>query len=196
MDYPGRSPLGNIAQFIVSILFIGIAAPAFCNDAAQNERTWPKATPESVNMEAGPIITLSQEFQTGKLPYVDSMAVIRCGEDVFDRTYSHDYGKLYYKEAHTKGPLNARLTGIYNYFDPQYHPFYQGSDAHTMQSVTKTVTSVLFGIAMYRGEFHATLDTPILKFFETSKVKNLDDRKRRITIKDVLTMQAGFEIGR
>lgn len=62
-----------------------------------------------------------------------------------------------------------------------------------MQSVTKTVTSVLFGVAMYRGDFHATLDTPILKFFDDSKVKNLDDRKRRITIKDVLTMQAGLD---
>jgi beta-lactamase family protein len=186
-------PLGKLTHFIVAVLFISAAAPGFCNGGAQNESTWPKATPESVNMDPAPMIALSQEFETGKLPYVDSMMVIRCGKNVFDRTYSRDYGKLYYTEAHTRGPLNARLTGIYNYFDPQYHPFYQGSDAHTMQSVTKTVTSVLFGVAMYRGEFHATLDTPILKFFDASKVKNLDDRKRRITIKDVLTMQAGFD---
>jgi CubicO group peptidase (beta-lactamase class C family) len=177
----------------MAVLLVSTTAPVFSNDSAQNESPWPKATPESVNMDPASMTSLSQDFEAGKLPYVDSMMVIRCGEDVFDRTYSHDYGELYYTEAHTRGPLNARLTGIYNYFDPQYHPFYHGSDAHTMQSVTKTLTSVLFGVAMYRGEFHATLDTPILKFFDVSKVKNLDDRKRRITIKDVLTMQAGLD---
>lgn len=109
---------------IVAVLVIAESAPLFCNDFAQSESTSPKATPESVNMDAGPMAALSQEFETGKLPNVDSMMVIRCGEEVFYRTYSHDYGKLYYNEAHTRGPLNARLTGIYNYFDPQYHPFY------------------------------------------------------------------------
>jgi CubicO group peptidase (beta-lactamase class C family) len=46
---------------------------------------------------------------------------------------------------------------------------------------------------MQRGDFKASLDTPILKYFGVSKVKNLDDRKRRMTLRDVLTMTAGLE---
>jgi hypothetical protein len=33
-----------------------------------------------------------------------------------------------------------------------------------------TVTSVIIGVAMQRGDFKAGLDTPVLKYFDTSKV--------------------------
>jgi CubicO group peptidase (beta-lactamase class C family) len=62
-----------------------------------------------------------------------------------------------------------------------------------MQSVSKTVTSVIIGAAMLRGDFKAGLDTPVWKYFDTSKVKNVDDRKRRMTLQDLLTMTAGLE---
>ncbi len=169
------------------------ATATLWGQAAHPDHDWPKTTPQSVGIDPAPILSLSADFASGKYPDVDSMLVIRCGKNVFERAYSHDYGKIYYKEAHTRGPLNARLTGIYNYFDPRYHPYYEGTDAHTMQSVTKTVTSVTIGIAMTRNEFHATLDTPILQFFDVSKVKNVDDRKRRITLRDLLTMRSGLD---
>jgi len=123
---------------------------------------------------------------------VDSFEVFRCGSEVFKRKYAHNYAQIYAQEARTKGPLNARLTGPYNYFDPDWHPYYHGSDMHTMQSITKTVTSVIFGAAMNRGDFRADLNTPVLKFFDASKVRNVDDRKRRITLRNVLTMTTGL----
>jgi CubicO group peptidase (beta-lactamase class C family) len=64
---------------------------------------------------------------------------------------------------------------------------------HTMQSVSKTVTSVIIGIAMTRGDFKAGIDTPVLKYFDVAKVKNVDERKRRMTLKDVLTMTTGLD---
>src|SRR6266404_8666341 len=64
---------------------------------------------------------------------------------------------------------------------------------HTMQSVSKTVTSVIIGVAMNRGDFKAGVDTPVLKFFDVAKVKNVDEGKRRMTLRDVLTMTAGLE---
>jgi len=45
---------------------------------------------------------------------MDSITVFRCGKKVFERTYPHDYAKIYGKEAGKRGPLNARLTGRYN----------------------------------------------------------------------------------
>jgi CubicO group peptidase (beta-lactamase class C family) len=50
----------------------------------------------------------------------------------------------------------------------------------------------VIGTAVTRKEFPA-LDTPMLKFFDESKVKNIDERKRRITIKHLLTMSDGMD---
>ena len=124
---------------------------------------------------------------------MDGFAVYRCGKKVFERTYQHDYAKIYGKQAKEKGPLNARLTGRYNYFDPEWHPYFHGTDLHTMQSVSKTVTSVIIGIAKERGDFKAGVDTPVLHWFDVAKVKNVDERKRRMTLRDVLTMTTGLQ---
>src|SRR5438105_436830 len=139
---------------------------------------WAKAAPASVGLDEKPLAALDADLASGKYALVDSFAVFRCGSDVFERTYSHDYGTIYAKQAKTRGPLNARLTGPYNYFDPAWHPYYHGSHLHTMQSVSKTTSSVIVGIAVTRGDFKAGLDTPILKYFDAAKVKNVDERKR------------------
>jgi CubicO group peptidase (beta-lactamase class C family) len=141
----------------------------------------------------GTLANLDADIAAGKYPLVDRMLVVRCGAIVYDRKYLHDYGKIYSKEARTKGPLNARLTGPYNYFDPNWHPYYHGSDEHTMQSVSKTVTSVTLGIAISRKDFTVDLDTPVLKYFDPAKVARVDDRKRHLTIRHLLTMTTGLD---
>ena len=182
----------SLVYLEMSTLFLTAVSLNLCGQSNHEDKYWPTAAPETVSIDSAPLAAMDADFASGKYPNVDSMLVIRCGKNVYERTYRHDYGKIYYNEAHTRGPLNARLTGIYNYFDPHYHPYYEGSDAHTMQSVTKTITSVTIGVAMARNEFHAKLDSPIIQFFDVAKVKNLDDRKRRITLRDLLTMRSGL----
>jgi CubicO group peptidase (beta-lactamase class C family) len=80
----------------------------------------------------------------------------------------------------------------YNYYCPDWHPYYQGSDLHTLQSVTKGVVSIVIGIAMQRGEL-PDLGAAALDFFEDYEIKNLDGRKRRMTLEDLLTMRSGLE---
>jgi CubicO group peptidase (beta-lactamase class C family) len=138
-------------------------------------------------------LALDSDLAAGKYSLVDSVGVYRCGKVVFERKYDHDYGQIYGQEAKTRGPLNARLTGPYNYFDPAWHPYFHGTELHSMQSVSKTVSSVILGIAKTRGDFKANLDTPLLHYFDLSKVKNVDDRKRRITLRHVLTMTTGLD---
>ncbi len=154
---------------------------------------WVKATPASVGLDEKVLDAFDKELASGKYGLVDSFTVFRCAKEVYAKKYAHDYGKIYGKQAKETGPLNARLTGPYNYFDPAWHPYYKGTDLHSMQSVSKTVTSVILGIAMTRGDFKAGLDTPVLKYFDAAKVKNIDDRKRRLTLKTVLTMTTGLE---
>ena len=153
---------------------------------------WPKGAPADVGLNANKLAEFDADLAAGKYALVDSFQVFRCGKEVFERKYSHDYSKIYATEARTKGPLNARLTGPYNYFDPYWHPYFHGTDLHSMQSVSMTLTSVIYGIAMTRGDFKAALNTPVLKYFDAAKVKNVDERKRRMTLKDVLTMTTGL----
>jgi CubicO group peptidase (beta-lactamase class C family) len=121
------------------------------------------------------------------------MLVIRHGKVAYDRSYPRDYDKIYEGSVRQAGALNAQdFTGPYNYFNPWWHPFYRRGDLHTLQSVTKTVTSAVIGVAVTRNEF-PSLDTPVLKFFDSAKVKNVDERKRRMTIRHLLTMSAGLE---
>jgi CubicO group peptidase (beta-lactamase class C family) len=160
---------------------------------AQSPETWPVATPQALGLDPKELDALDADVAAGKYGYVDSMLIIRHGRLVYDRSYRHDYGQIYGKEAKEPGALNAHdPTGPYNYFNPWWHPFYRRGDLHSMQSVTKTVTSVVIGVARARGEF-PDLSTPILKFFDESKVANVDERKRRVTIRHLLTMTGGFD---
>jgi CubicO group peptidase (beta-lactamase class C family) len=155
---------------------------------------WATASPASVGLDEQVLRKLDKDMASGTYSQMmDSFAVFRCGKKVFERTYPHDYAKIYGKEAGERGAYNMRLTGRYNYFDPYWHPYYHGTDLHTMQSVSKTVTSVILGAAIERGDFKASLDTPVLKYFDPSKVKNVDDRKRRMTLRHLLTMTSGLE---
>ena len=188
LQYSFRAAGIRSAVFISALLAAGTLA------AAPTQHTDPVlASPATVGIDAEPLAALDADIASSKFPLVDSLLVMRCGEVVFDRRYPHDYAATYGKEAHTKGPLNARLTGRYNYFDPAWHPYYHGTDEHTMQSVSKTVTSATIGIAMARGDFKAPLSTPVLHYFDESKVKNVDARKRRMNLRDLLTMTSGLD---
>jgi CubicO group peptidase (beta-lactamase class C family) len=154
---------------------------------------WPVTAPNAVGLDSNTLAALDVDIAAGKYGLVDSILIIRDGKQALARSYAHDYGKIYGELAKHEGPLNHDVNGPYNYFSAEFHPFYQHSDLHTMQSVSKTVTSITIGIAMSRKEFPADLDAPILKYFDDYKIANLDERKRRITLRNLLTMTAGLE---
>src|ERR1700757_1793433 len=156
-------------------------------------KEWPIAQPSAVGLDPAALTALDADIASGKYGLVDSMLIIRDGKQALARSYAHDYAKIYGELARHEGPLNHDVNGPYNYFSAEFHPYYQHSDLHTMQSVSKTVTSITIGIAMGRKEFPADLDTPVLKYFDEYKIANVDDRKRRITLRDLLTMSAGLE---
>ena len=72
--------------------------------------------------------------------------------------------------------------------------YFNGSSAqqaHEMQSVTKSVTSLVMGIAIDQGRFKIT--DKLLDFFpEYTDIHNMDDRKRAITLASALSMQSGI----
>jgi CubicO group peptidase (beta-lactamase class C family) len=176
---------------LIGAIALGLAAvPAFGQGPSG---AWPTATPASVGLNAAVLDSIDREITSGRYGNIDRFVVIRHGAVAYDKRYTHDYDAIYRDSVNVNGPLNEHdLTGPYNYYAPWWHPTYRRGELHTLQSVSKTVASVVIGTAVTRGDF-PSLDTPILRFFDTTKVKNLDDRKRRITVRHVLTMTGGFE---
>lgn len=177
-----------IALFIaVWLSGCGRAAPA------ADPAAWPTTSPAAASVNGAVLDSIDSEIARGDYGYVDRMLVIRGGKIVFDKIYHHDYDAAYGDSAKVPSALNASdPTGSYNYFNPWWHPFYRRGDLHSLQSVTKTIASVIIGAAVYRGDF-PSIDTPILTFFDTTKVANIDDRKRQVTVRHLLTMTGGFD---
>ena len=109
------------------------------------------------------------------------MLVVRHGRIAFERSYTHDYDRLF---------VGKGAPGIYNYYDPAWHPFYKRTPLHTMQSVSKSVTSILIGIAIARGEI-PNVDVPVMPYFSAFTVKP-DPRRDRMRLRDVMTMTTGI----
>src|SRR6185295_13155427 len=77
----------------------------------------------------------------------------------------------------------------------QYFNGWGSEDLHTLQSDSKSVTSLLVGIAVQQGKI-SSLDQTVLSFFpEYQKIKNVDDRKSAMTLRDLLTMRTGLDWG-
>ncbi|MFA7332012.1 MAG: serine hydrolase [Candidatus Delongbacteria bacterium] len=169
-----------------------LTAPSSAAQTPWPTKTWPVATPAAVGLDPKILAAFDADLAAGTYGYVDSMLVIRHGKIACERAYPHDYGVIYAQEARTPSALNAHdPAGPYNYFNSWWHPFHRRGELHTLQSVTKTITSILIGVASARREF-PSLDTPLLEFFNGAQLAHVDDRKRRVTLRHLLTMTAGF----
>lgn len=169
------------------------ASTAASAQQAAPGREWPTAAPARVGLNPAVLDSIHAEISAGTYGLVDRMLVIRHGRVAFDRSYPQDYDAAYGDSARSRNALNALdPASPYNYFNPWWHPYYRRGTLHTLQSVTKTITSVIFGVAVTRGDFPA-IDTPVLAFFDTTAVANIDDRKRRMTVRHLLTMTGGID---
>ena len=76
--------------------------------------------------------------------------------------------------------------------DADFYP-YSSAAPHDLASVTKTITSALTGVAVGNGLLK--LDQPLLSFFPGESPANSDDKKRAITIGNLLHMESGLDCG-
>jgi CubicO group peptidase (beta-lactamase class C family) len=75
----------------------------------------------------------------------------------------------------------------------EYFNGWQADGLHTLQSVSKSFTSALVGIAVARGEFKG-VDEKVLDFFPDMKeIAYLDERKKTLRLEDLLTMRSGTD---
>jgi CubicO group peptidase (beta-lactamase class C family) len=75
----------------------------------------------------------------------------------------------------------------------RYFSGYDPEQLHMLQSVTKSFTSAMIGIALDK-EIIAGTETRILDFFgQYTDIANMNDWKRAIRINDILTMRTGVD---
>ena len=144
---------------------------------------WADSTPEREGLDRAALQAFDAELAAGKHGYVDSMLVIRHGRIAYEKTY--DWSKEYARLFAGKG-----APGIYNYYDPGWHPYYRNTRLHTMQSVSKSVTSALIGIAIARGEIPG-VDVKVMTYFSDLGIPP-DPRRDAMALRDVLTMTTGI----
>lgn len=184
----------------LALLLAGVAAPALHPLAAQAPwptEAWAVASPESQGLDREPLVTLDRDIRAGQYGYVDRLVIIRNGYRVMSERYPRDYGTV---SRGMRGPIGCGSDACtapadvheFNYYHPEFHPYYRSWDVHTLQSVTKSVTSALIGIAIRRGEIAGT-QVPLLSFFADYDLSHVDPRLRRATLDDLLTMRTGIE---
>ena len=151
-------------SIILSIYFCIFGVNVYASD---NE--WEFTNPEQEEVNSSILKKLSEEFKSGKHGYVDAFLLIRNEKIIFEQYYENDYklitesirdeqSKILYKN------YGNGSTPQYNYFNPEWHPYYKTTNLHTIQSVSKSVTSALVGIAIERGEIEG-LNTKIINYF-------------------------------
>ena len=162
-----------------------ILALAVCGTAASAAaQEWTRSTPAAEGMDPGPLQELDRQVRAGGLDNVDRLVVVRNGKLVMSERYPRDYASI-------SAGFDMR-PHQFNYQHPDWHPYYMGTDVHSLQSVTKSVTSALIGIAIGRGELPG-VDAPLLPLLADYDTSHTDERLASATLEDLLTMRLGIE---
>ncbi len=161
-------------------------------ETASPAPTWPGAewevsTPAAEGVDPAAIDAIVADIDAGRYGLIDHFLLIRNGRVIADRHWdNHDeYVELLAAQDDTTNHQ-------YNYNHPEWHPLYRDSHLHSLQSVTKSVTSVAFGIAVDEGHI-GDLDGPAWSYFEAYAPDMSDPRRAATTLEDFLTMRSGID---
>lgn len=145
---------------------------------------WEVSTPEAEGVDGEVIKSVEEDVREGKYGLVDKILLIRHGRLIADLEFENDYVALNaeYKQWDSQ----------YSYDNPEWHPFYKGTELHTLQSTTKSVISAVMGVAVDKG-FIEGVDSPAMSFFGAYNPDMSDPRRAAMTLEDMLTMRAGID---
>lgn len=129
---------------------------------------WETAALEDVGVREEPLVGLVQRIRDGTYVNVHSVLLVRAGRLVLEE---------YAPGRTTTGDRFVE---------------WGRDDLHDFHSVTKSVNSLLFGIAMDQGLIE-DVDQRISTFFPEHAVLFADARKGELTLEHFLTMTAGLE---
>lgn len=170
--------------------------PALGQDAPWPTDGWGLSSPAAEGLAAPALADLDRRIRDGEFGYVDRLVVTRHGRLVFNERYDNDYREISRDRISQIGcGFGCSVPGWdhqFNYLHPAWHPYHQGRDVHTLQSVTKSVSATLLAVAIQQGRIGG-VDDPLLPFLERYDLSRLEDGLGTATLEDVLTMRSGIE---
>ena len=176
--------LVTMAIAVGGVAASGVGSAANAQDVPRIGAEWERSNLEAEGLDPAPLLALDSAVQAGEFDNVDRLVVVRNGKLVMSERYPRDY-----REISASFDMRPHQ---FNYQHPDWHPFYMGQDVHSLQSVTKSVTSSLIGIAIARGEI-AGVDAPLLPLLADYDLSGVDDGLQAARLEDLLTMRLGIE---
>ncbi len=183
---------------IIYVLFILLIS---CKNQDKNipfpVASWETSTFEAEGLNRAPFDELESGIEKGVYGNVDQLLLIKNGKLVFDQSFSNDYEEISKGKSGILGCgfmtcKDSTVFGDYNYYHPNWHPYYQNQQVHTLQSVTKSISSIMIGVAINRGDIKGT-DVKVLDFFDDYDLSNVEESLKSATLENLLTMQLGME---
>jgi CubicO group peptidase (beta-lactamase class C family) len=130
--------------------------------------TWSIASAADQGLSVTVLEDMMNDIRAGMFPAIDSIAISKGGVLVFDETI--------------RTTTDFRDSRVNN----------TNPEMHAQFSVSKSITSLVVGIAIDEGHIGG-VDAPYLSLFPYPSYDNWDVRKDDITLEDVLTMRLGLE---
>jgi CubicO group peptidase (beta-lactamase class C family) len=162
----GLSKRARVASRLLGVLLLSF--PFVEPVAARDEL--PRASAESVGIDGAAIAKLVADIRAGNYSDVHSLLVLRSGKLITE--------EYFHGEDERRGQSLGNVR-------------FDAATLHDLRSVSKSVTSALFGIAMASGAI-ADIDAPVLRYFP--EYDDLQTAERlRIRLRDVLSMTSGLE---
>ncbi|MEM0955479.1 MAG: serine hydrolase, partial [Pseudomonadota bacterium] len=153
--------------------------------------TWTQSTPEQEGLRPAPLREFVANIRKGDYGLIDQLLVIRHGRIVVDERFEQDYAAIAAALTPDQYIGINKTDPIYDYDNPDVHPYYQNTNLHSLQSVTKSVTSIAIGIAIDEGYIKG-VNVPAMSFFSKYKTQS-DPRAQAMMLEDLLTMRSGIQ---
>jgi CubicO group peptidase (beta-lactamase class C family) len=184
---------GAIAIAVAFIVILGLDGRA---QAPFPTSSWPASTPAAEGLDPALFAAIASDITSGAYGNIDRVFVTRHGRAVVNDAYPRDYRAISRGQKSVigcgEGCDDPAAMHEFNYFHPNWHPYYQGRPVHTLQSVTKSIAATVVGIGVGRGEITG-VDRPFLPYFADKNLAKIDPRLRAATLDDLLTMRSGIE---
>lgn len=178
---------------VATLIGAGVFA-AGCDTAQQKPASSNGGIANSGWLELRPAVTaLDADLKNGDYGLIDEVLIVHDGQPVVHLTYDRQYETIIDLPNPKDGPFKYDA-GAYAYADVDWHPYYKDTQLHTLMSVTKTITSLLIGIAEYRGDLPDIRQAKLLdhidaKYQTPQRNQWLED----VTIEHILTLTMNLD---
>jgi CubicO group peptidase (beta-lactamase class C family) len=175
-DRPAMLRASTLALVVALLSSIGQAeSSSGCGAPIAIEDGWSVSEPQTQQLDPALICSIAGDLEKLRDANPHGVVVVRNGVVVYEKYFTGPDQR--WPQQHWKEPLEDTP--------------HEMRTRHDLQSITKSVVALLVGIALDRGLIK-NVDAPLLSFFP-EYADLISPERQRITLRDLLTMQAGLD---